>query len=518
VGRSLVVLCGAFLLRWLTQSGVLPQKIGSVIGMLYSLVWIAMADFRAARGQQYSAVFHGITGACIALPLLVEATIKFHYLTPMLSTIHLLAFIILGLAVAGRRNLKILAWFITMPAAPLAFLLAVRTHAVTPFLLSLLILGFVTLWLGYLRRWQFLATLMAGAANFGLTLMVVDRVIVSKRAPGEHQAALWEVLFLLFGLIALYFGSYCFRVFKRQRTITVLEIGQTLASVVVGLGGAALVIHTDEHSMFPLGIVCLVLSIACYTAAYGLLPRKDPNRRNFLFYTLLALAMVLLGCEMSFRHATAAMTFAAISFIAGALARRVSSPILFLHGAAYLIAAILGSGLFAAVVHGFVGSSARLDRWGNGALLSALVVTILYPWFPRPTGRVIDLYLGRRAVDAFLFITVLALGGILVSVLVHVIAASPDLDSYRRVLAGTRTGVFALSATLLAVCSCRTRFQNLAWLVYTILVFGALKLVFEDIAAGGASTLFLSLGLYGGTLILAPRFLRKTAKRKIEEP
>ena len=34
VGRSLVVLGGAFLLRWLTQSAILPQKLRSVIGVL----------------------------------------------------------------------------------------------------------------------------------------------------------------------------------------------------------------------------------------------------------------------------------------------------------------------------------------------------------------------------------------------------------------------------------------------------------------------------------------------------
>ena len=90
---------------------------------------------------------------------------------------------------------------------------------------------------------------MAGAANFGLGLMVMDYVMTSRSGAAEQQAPLWEVLFLLFGLIAVYFGSYCFRVFKRKRTITRLEIGQTLAVVLVGLGGAAIVIDggfTDD--------------------------------------------------------------------------------------------------------------------------------------------------------------------------------------------------------------------------------------------------------------------------------
>jgi len=172
IGRSLIVLGGAFLLRWLTQAGILPQNIGSVIGMIYALTWIAMADFKAGRGQRYSAVFYGVTGALIALPLLVEATTKFHYLTATTSAILLPAFIILGLVVAGRRKLRSLAWIVTLPAIPLAFILARQTGSTTPFLISLLILGFVTLWLGYLRHWHILATLVAGAVNIGMARMV----------------------------------------------------------------------------------------------------------------------------------------------------------------------------------------------------------------------------------------------------------------------------------------------------------------------------------------------------------
>jgi hypothetical protein len=517
VGRSLIVLGGAFLLRWLTQSDILPQRLGSVLGMFYALLWVALADIDAGRGQRYSAVFHGITGAFIALPLLVEATTKFHYLTPMLSAIHLLAFIILGLVVAGRRKLRILAWIVTLPAAPLAFLLAAQTETMTPFLISLLILGFATLWLGYLRHWHVLATVMAGAANFGLALMVMEYVIVSRRVGSEPQAALWEVLFLLFGLIALYFGSYCFRVFSRKRTITGLEIGQTLVVVVIGLGGAALVIDASEHSMLPLGIVCLILSIACYAAAYGLLPRLDPNRRNFLFYTLLGLAMVLVGCEISFERSIAAIAFTAIALIAGALANRIASPILFLHGAVYLIAAVLRSGLLEATWHGFAGPSVHLAEWINAPVLFALVITALYPWFPRPSGRSIDMLLGRRSVDLFLFVTVFAVGGLLVGLLAQLIPYGEDTETYRRVLATMRTGALALSAVLVAGLSNRARFANLAWLVYTILALGAIKLVLEDFAAGGAATLFLSLGLYGGTLILAPRLLHRTTHKKADE-
>jgi hypothetical protein len=508
VGRSLVVLGGAFLLRWATQSGYLPHQIGSLVGMIYALLWIAMADISAGRGQRQSGVFHGVTGAFIALPLLVEATTTLRFLTPPASAASLFAFVVLGLVVAGRRRLRILAWLVALPAAPLTFVLSFQTQALTPFLLCLLVLGFVTLWLGYLRRWQILATLMAGAANLGMALVVAEQVR-SPSAQGTPQMGLGEALFLLFALVALYFGSYCFRVFKRKRTITPLEIGQTLVVLFVGLGGAAVAVHAREHAMLPLGVGCLVLATACYTSAYGFLPRLDPDRRNFLFFTLLGLALALVGCELLLPRFIATLVFAAIALLAGAAARRIASPVLYLHGAVYLLVAILRAGVPATIAHAFVGSSVRFEDWLNAALLLALTVTILYPWLPRPQGRAVDTFLGRRAVDLFLFIGVLACGGIVVSLLVKAAPLVAGPDAQRGALASLRTGVLALSAALLARFDRRARLPALSWMVYTILALGAIKLAFEDLRVGGAATLFLSLGLYGGALIVAPRFLRR---------
>ena len=53
------------------------------------------------------------------------------------------------------------------------------------------------------------------------------------------------------------------------------------------------------------------------------------------------------------------------------------------------------------------------------------------------------------------------------------------------------------------------RWQGARLLVYPILVAGGVKLVFEDLRAGSASTLFVSLAAYGSALILAHRVTRR---------
>lgn len=509
IGRSLLVMAGAFLLRWLTETGKLPQELGSVIGMAYALLWIIMADITAGRGQRHSAVLHAMTGVAIVLPLLVEATTRFRFLSPPVSASCLLAFVAIGLAVAGRRRIRLLAWIVALPAPPLAFFLASKTGVTAPFLSSLLVLGVATLWLAYLRRWQVLATLMAWAANLGIALMVFERLVHPETAA-THEISLKGVLFLLFGLIGVYFGSICFRVFHRKRTITPLEISQTIASVVIGVGGAALSVNAEGHSMLPLGVVCFVVAAAGYTASYGFLPRKDPNRRNFIFFTTIALAMFLLGAGLTFSGSMVALLFTAVALCAAGIANRIASPVLYLHGAVYLVAAVVVSGLIATAWRSFAGPHTALEGWLNAPALFTLAVAIAFPWFPRPDGRASDVVLGRRAVDLFVLLSVLAVGGIAVSAIA---AWLPDAtsDTYRRALANTRTAVLALSACALAWSCRRPGCHRMGWLVYTILFMGAIKFALQDIAAGGAATLFLSFAFYGGALIVAPRLLRRAA-------
>jgi hypothetical protein len=115
--------------------------------------------------------------------------------------------------------------------------------------------------------------------------------------------------------------------------------------------------------------------------------------------------------------------------------------------------------------------------------------------------------LGRRATQFFLFVIVMAVCAFVASLIAQAAPHGDGTDMHRGFLASTRTAMLALSAALLAWGSRRTRFGDLSWLVYTILVLGAVKLAAEDIAAGGAASLFVSLGMYGGALILGPRFL-----------
>ena len=77
------------------------------------------------------------------------------------------------------------------------------------------------------------------------------------------------------------------------------------------------------------------------------------------------------------------------------------------------------------------------------------------------------------------------------------------------VLASVTTVVLAASAVAVAAMSRLLRYVEFRWLVYAVLVAGALKLVVDDFRRSSPATLFAALAVYGVALILAPRILRR---------
>ncbi len=71
-----------------------------------------------------------------------------------------------------------------------------------------------------------------------------------------------------------------------------------------------------------------------------------------------------------------------------------------------------------------------------------------------------------------------------------------------------RTGLIAAVALICAWFGPRRNLRELIWILYPWMSFGALKLFAEDFRQGRPATLFLSLLLYGGTLLAIPRLLR----------
>ena len=116
-GRTLVLLGGAYLLRALTESGVLPAAAGIALGFVYAAVWLGAALRDAPRGRAGSAVTYGLTTTILALPLLFEAVLRFKIIDGASAAAILVVVALAVLAVAVRTGLQPLAWIIVCGAA-----------------------------------------------------------------------------------------------------------------------------------------------------------------------------------------------------------------------------------------------------------------------------------------------------------------------------------------------------------------------------------------------------------------
>ena len=73
LGRALLGLAGAYLLRALTESGSFSPQAGVAIGLLYALFWLVWAA-RTPAARRIETALHSLTSVLVLSPLLWEAS------------------------------------------------------------------------------------------------------------------------------------------------------------------------------------------------------------------------------------------------------------------------------------------------------------------------------------------------------------------------------------------------------------------------------------------------------------
>jgi len=517
IGRTLLVLAGAFLLRAVTESGALPQTAGVFLGLAYAVVWLVLAGRAGGRGQSVSASFYGLAGAIIAFPLVWEATVKFELLSPTVSAAIVIGVTLAGLAVAGWRGLAGVAWVFALAGAATMLALGVATNAVVPFVAPLLLLGLVTLWLGYERGRPGPGWAVAAIAD--ASVLVLGSLVLT-----GHTERVWEVIHpetvvtLQLALVLIYCGSFGARTLARRTDVGAAEIAQGTAALIVGLGGAIAVSHITGIARGTFGVVTLVLALGCYAAAFAFIDRHGGGRRNFIFFSTLALVFTLVTLDALLEAGAFSWTLAVLAIVTAWLGAVRARATLTLHGAVYGAVAAVGSGLLATAVEAMAASQAPTMADLTPARLMVLTAAAICAWLPVAThGRTWGGF-SRAPKLVVLIVLVLGVGAVIVTSGAAVAARSGNTALDPAVLAALRTAVLAVAALGLAWAGRFERFVEARWLVYPVLVAGGAKLLLEDVAAGRAATLVLSFALYGGALIAAPRLARRAGQASPGEP
>jgi hypothetical protein len=513
VGQICLVLCGAFLLRTLTEVDVLPTQLGLTVGLVYALGWLLFADFRARHGNHLGATFYGTSSIAIIYPLLWEATITFGVVGALGSAVALAVVTAIALGVAWRRDLAVLAWAVTIAAIGTTFVLVVTTHQMVPFAAVLLLLGVGTLWLTYSLGWRSLWWLPAIAAD----LLVFHMVYLATRPPASPQyytdLSVLAVRTMALSLFFVYLVSFAIPTLLRKREVSVVEMVQTAAVLFVGFGGAVHVAETSPISSIVLGAAALLPGLAYYVVVFTFAELHGGTRQNHVFYAWLALILTLGGSYVVTGGVPVLLAWCALSVAAAVLGARYHRPTLYYHSAAFAVAAALlnvevHGGLVALAVEVFTLPADQpwpritipdLVITGSAVISFAVVALsktdLEHPWRTQIPRLVLALLaaLGSAAV-------------LLVLVLVYTMGSQPP-EADAAVVAAARTGVIAGTAVVLAAVSRLTACFELRWLVYSLFIVASLKLFLEDLPQGQPSTQFLAFALYGIALILAPRLI-----------
>ena len=506
LGRTLVVLGGAYLLRAITDASMVPRAGGVAAGLAYAAWWLVRSDRSAAAGHRLSSSFHGLAAAIIAFPMIAETTARFGVLPAPAGAAALVAFLALGLAVGLHRDLAAVGSLTTLFAVATALVLLVATHDLLPYVVTLLVIAAAVETLAFYERWLGLRWAAALALDLGAwsVAMVMARPggLPEGYVPLDSRAAV--VLLLLVPL--LYAGSVAARTLVRGRPLTLFEGMQTCMALLLGLPGAASL--GAAAGIGPAaGLAGLLLAVTGYVSAFVVLDPRGRRDVTFHFQATLAGVLLLISLALLLRGPAQAASLLALALTGLAIGSRRQRPVLAFHGTVYLGAAAWVTGVAASTADALLASPARpwreLSTAGGAVLLAAAVGYGLLAGV-RPAAARWWLRLPHALVAVLLGCGLLAVA---IPGLTRALGAAAGADA--AAVATVRTALLAALALALAWTGRRLRLPELCWLVYPVLVSGGLKLLFEDIPRGRPATLFLSLTLYGGALLTTPRLLRR---------
>ena len=503
VGRTLLVLAGAYVARALTDSRLVPAGVGVGLGLAYAVYWQLRAEREAGRGRRESAVFHALAGNLIAFPLLWETAGRLGLLGPRAASAALVGYSALGLAVAWRRDLAAAAYATTGLGLVTALALLVSTRDLVGVFVALLALAGGVEWIAYRERW--LALRWWGALAVDVAAFLLAAILGRPQGLPEGYVPIQAPVATsaLLALPALYVVSLAGRTLRRERPATVFEVTQGALAVLLGFGGAHRILDARGGSAEGLGVLGLLLGALCYGAAFAFAERRAGQGRNFYFYSTAGGLLTLGGVSAVAFGRTLPFALGGLGLAAAFFGRRFGRMTLRVHSALYLAAGALETGLLVACVRALAGEETGALpplAWASGvaaaggwAVLATDTRAPRSGWgrAPQTLLAVLVVFALAKALQAALW----ALAG-------ERISGDPGLAAV------TRTAVLAAIALGLAFCARRGPWPELGWLVYPLAALGGVKLLLQDLREGRPATLVLSLALYGAVLLLAPRLLK----------
>ncbi|MGB8260127.1 MAG: hypothetical protein WCE75_07240, partial [Terracidiphilus sp.] len=132
LGKAMLGIAGAYVLRAVAESGVLPQLTMAALAIVYALLWLVAAARTRPQAWAASAIYASTSGLILA-PMLWELTLSFRVLSPWAAGVILAGYALAACALGWKRNLPAVFWVANVTAAAGSLALLVATRQPEPF-------------------------------------------------------------------------------------------------------------------------------------------------------------------------------------------------------------------------------------------------------------------------------------------------------------------------------------------------------------------------------------------------
>ena len=496
LGRAMLGIAGAYLLRAVAQAGLMPKTAVAGAGIAYAAAWVVWAARSKASG--FIQMVYAGTSALILVPMLWEVTLYFQAFSPIVTAGVLAAFAVLATFLEWGRDTARHAWIAHGSSAMVAVALVLATHRALPFVYLLLMVVLLDEYAKTTSDRHGLAAvvcLTADAAIWGMILIYSGPQNAHDEYPGLSSASLILPACLLFQINGI---GVAIGVILRERRLSVFDVIQTTIAFLLAV--ASVLYFAPPRGTVILGASCLLLSGLLYAAVFRR-PPKSAGSRNARVFAMWSAALLLAGALWALPRSGAVVAVACAGVAAYLLAARMNSTMLDLHGAIFLIAAGGISGLPGYVLGVLAGSLPGRPAAGFVIVVCCAAVAFIAvgdaeagSW-QRQALEFIPALVATCGLTALLARSVLAGAGSLISLDVHHVAF-------------LRTLTVSLVALALAFAGSRVGRAALSQLAYVALAFVAVKLLFEDLRHGHMEFIAGSIFLFAMTLISVPRLVR----------
>ena len=497
LGRAMLGIAGAYVLRAVEESSSLPRLAVAAAGIAYAFAWLVWAA-RTRGGLRFASAIYAGTSALILAPMVWELTLRFHVISPAMAAGVVCAFAVAAVGLTWRQNLKPVLRAGCVAAAALALALAVASHTLMPFVAVLIIMAAICEFVPGMESVPEVRALVALAADAAIWILIY--IYFAPQSAGEEYPPLERATLLAPGvaIFLLFASSVSWQTLARGRRISLFATLQTTIAFL--LAAVSVADFGLQGSVVILGAVCLGLSGAVYAAVFTVFDRaKEP--RNAAVFAAWGAALLLAGSFLCLPPLATIALLGGAAIAATLVGSRRNRLAFEFYGMVFLLAGAAESGLPSFLVSAFVGTPQGAPA--AGVWLIACSAILCYAaaqpregesWLPQ------TLHLGFAALAAA------AVAALLVDGLTGLAALRIQPGAHH--LAFIRTLTLCAAALGLVFSGAHWRRMELTRLGYAAMALVAIKLVTEDLRHGHLAYIAASIFLVALTLIAAPRMAR----------